>query len=316
MTEKRNVRVGWYDNGSGFNVENKEGAHGYYYEYLQAISQYTNWNYIYVPGTWAECAARLKSGEIDLLGFVNKTPEREREFIYPALPMAVLQGLLVTSVGDDRLTYNDYKKFDGITVGTFKGNAFRKEFEIFCKEHDFKVNYKEFASITDIPKALRDGTIDAAIIAEEDRTDKERIVASFGIQNQFFVTSVGNMELFEELNVAMKQVKQFCPDLNGDLYHKYFSVNSKGKPLFTAEEQEFIKKHPSILVMYDSGWPPIEYLDKKTGKYKGISPDLFRLLGEKCGINFVADNDVSTTGETLSRLAEKEPENQLTTISY
>ena len=311
------IHVGWYDNGtSSVNIPESGGSHGYCYEYLQALSQYTNWEYVYVPGTWEECMERLRTGEIDIMGFVNKTPDREKHYAYPALPMAVLQGLLVTADDDERLGYNDYKAFNNITVGTFRGNSFQSDFDRFCAEHGIRVKYKVFSSIADIPAALRSRAIDAAVVGDEDKTENERIIASFSIQNRYFVTNAKNRKLFEELNSGMKQVNVFCPNMNTDLYHKYFSMNSHGKPLFTAEEQAFIKKHPKIIVMYDAYWPPIEYRDNETKKYKGISPEIFRLLGEKCGIEFIADDDTSTSGETLSRLADSEPENQLTTISY
>ena len=311
------IHVGWYDNGtSSANISESVGSHGYYYEYLQALSQYTNWEYVYVPGTWEECMERLRTGEIDIMGFVSKTPDREKHYAYPALPMAVLQGLLVTADDDERLGYNDYKAFNNITVGTFRGNSFQSDFDRFCEEHGINVKYKVFKSIADIPAALRSRTIDAAVVGDEDKTENERVIASFSIQDRFFVTNAKNRKLFEELSSSMKQVNVFCPDMNTDLYHKYFSMNSHGKPLFTAEEQAFIRKHPKIIVMYDAYWPPIEYRDNETKKYKGISPEIFHLLGEKCGIEFIADDDTSTSGETLSRLADSEPENQLTTISY
>lgn len=40
---------------------------GYCYDYLQKVSDYTNWEYEYVYDSWTELFRKLQRGEIDLL---------------------------------------------------------------------------------------------------------------------------------------------------------------------------------------------------------------------------------------------------------
>jgi signal transduction histidine kinase/CheY-like chemotaxis protein len=311
--ETRVIRVGWYESGDEDDPAAYTGAHGYDHEYLQALSQYAGWTYEYVPGTWEECLSRLESGEIDLLGFVSKTDERMQTLAYSSLPMANTNVWLV--VGDaGEIKTADKASLQGVSVGIVAGSAYNRYFEEYCKQIGCTVNYVEFDSFTDLSPALKDGSISAAILSDEDITPSEKALVRLASSSRYYAANINNTELLRELDNALIQVSVFLPNLNSDLYQKYFSLNVYGKPVFTAAEQEFIRNHPNILVKYDSGWPPIEYYDEQTGDYAGISPALFQLLSEKCGINFVYEG--STSRQVLADLQGDGSDNVLTTISY
>ena len=59
--EHKTVRVGWYEDSYHITGENGVKS-GYGYEYEQAVSAYTGWDYEYVKGDWSE--------------LVRKAPER------------------------------------------------------------------------------------------------------------------------------------------------------------------------------------------------------------------------------------------------
>lgn len=82
---QRTIRVGFFPF-RGFQETLEDGRHaGYGYQYLQRIARITGWRYEYVDASWAECLAMLERGEIDLLGSVERTPDRERRFAFPKL---------------------------------------------------------------------------------------------------------------------------------------------------------------------------------------------------------------------------------------
>ncbi|NMP38240.1 MAG: response regulator [Clostridiales bacterium] len=308
------LRVGLYYTGDNNDVESLKKAHGYDLEYLQALSQYTGWKYEYVTGSWDDCLLRLENGEIDILGFVQKTAEREKVFAYPSLPMAVTSGLLVTGSQYEVGVINKKLKEGIITVGICKGNEFNRDFKEYSSENGYNITYVEYNSLEELSPALEKGEIEAAVISEEDKTATEKILCNFASVDQYFATDKDNTALLRKLDEAMKTVNTYCSDLNTELYRKYFAKSSDGKPVFTTAEQEFIENNPNILVLYDSGWPPVEYLDADGKTYKGISPDIFALLTEKCGINFVYEG--STSGGVLDQLKSGDQRNTLTTISY
>ncbi len=56
------VRVGWYED--SYHITDKNGNRsGYGYEYEQAVSAYTGWDYEYVTGSWEELVKKLQDGE-------------------------------------------------------------------------------------------------------------------------------------------------------------------------------------------------------------------------------------------------------------
>ena len=64
--QEKVIRVG-YDQNSHF-IQEKDGEHyGYGVEYLNKISEYTDWTYEYVTVTsWADTFQKLRDKEIDL----------------------------------------------------------------------------------------------------------------------------------------------------------------------------------------------------------------------------------------------------------
>ncbi|MBS7404914.1 MAG: transporter substrate-binding domain-containing protein, partial [Oxalobacter sp.] len=71
---------------AGFGHINEDGTYsGYNYDYLQKLAQHTGWKYEFVPCTWDECIKMLDNGEIDLLGGIQRTPAREKQFRFAEL---------------------------------------------------------------------------------------------------------------------------------------------------------------------------------------------------------------------------------------
>ena len=304
----RLVRVG-----RNYSSPESDAANSYCDDYLKAIKQFTGWEYVYVDGTWQENLERLQSGEIDILGFVHKTDERMLLYSYPHYPISTSYACIIAS---DRSTLNVEKllSLSPIRVGVARGNAFNADFERYSAEHNLNVEYVEYDGFADISPAFDAGEIDIAVMPVDHLASNERIIVRIAAHDQYFVTSKNNHEVFSELDSAMTMVNVYYPYLNNDLTNKYFTTSSSGKPVFTLAEQQFINEHPSILVMFDAFWPPVEYYDEESREYRGISLDLFALLTEKCGINFVYKG--STSGDNLLAMQGGDKRNTLMTISY
>ncbi|MEH6548088.1 MAG: transporter substrate-binding domain-containing protein, partial [Sneathiella sp.] len=62
-------------------------------------------------------------------------------------------------------------------------------------------------------------------------------------------------------------------------------ANEEAEVRFTAEEANWLSKHPTILIGPDPTFSPIEYFDDD-GNFEGIAADYLRLLEKKLGITF------------------------------
>ena len=80
------VKAAWYED--SYHITDKNGSRsGYGYEYEQAVSAYTGWDYDYVTGNWEELLKKLQNGEIDLMSSLSYTDERAKTMLFSDLPM-------------------------------------------------------------------------------------------------------------------------------------------------------------------------------------------------------------------------------------
>ena len=89
-SEARDLKVGVMEGDPQFFYMRKDNEpYGYAFEYMQLLSQYRDWQVIFLPGTVDECRSRLLSGTIDVIA--GLPPGQGREFTLSPLSMSLLQ---------------------------------------------------------------------------------------------------------------------------------------------------------------------------------------------------------------------------------
>ena len=80
----KTVRVGYYKGDDDFQdgFSNEERKSGYAYEYYQALSALTNWNYEYIYGSREEVMSQLLTGEVDIVAGVYQTDKRSGQALF------------------------------------------------------------------------------------------------------------------------------------------------------------------------------------------------------------------------------------------
>ncbi|WP_352399128.1 transporter substrate-binding domain-containing protein [Anaerotignum sp.] len=283
-TEK--VRVGFFEIPIYQNIEVDGTYSGYSYDYLQAIAQYTGWEYEYVTGvSFYECLEMLKKGEIDIMGVLQKTPQREEIYDYPSFSSGLSMSLLVTNEDDDRLLYEDFQAFDGITVGIQKGFVRNEGLLQYCQKNDFSVETITYDTNAELIEAIRKGKVDAGLISTNQNSPDFRVIARFDVSNVYYATTKGNTKILKGLNDALERIKLATPNFDSTLREKYFSFAVDQSAVLTKEEMEYIKEHPTIRVLYDASWAPFERVDEK-GEAHGISIDVLEEISKAIGIDF------------------------------
>ena len=63
-------------------------------------------------------------------------------------------------------------------------------------------------------------------------------------------------------------------------------------PVFSLQEQEWIRQHPVITLGVDPNWAPFEFIDDKAG-YSGMAADFMRLIGQKSGLQIEVQDNAS-----------------------
>lgn len=268
-------------------MKSEDGRYsGYGYEYLQEISRYTGWTYKYVDGTWEECLEMLKTGEIDLMGGLVKTEEREKSFDFVDEPFIDAYGVLVTNKSNKELPFNDFEAFEGLRVGAIEQNIQAETFLKFSKDAGFTPKIVYYKTEDDLDKALGKGEIGAKLATSMLIAPELRVIAKYGESEGCFATTKGNTALLKQMNAVMEEIKLHDPYFNSVLSKKYFDIQTQTQISFTREELEYIKSAKTLRCNYNPELRPISYSDGDQNVPKGMAMDIAKIIEEKTGLVF------------------------------
>lgn len=279
----KTIRVGYFEFDNYYEIDNVGDLSGYGYEYLQELLEYTDWEYEYVFASWEECLKMAETGEIDILGFAVKTEYRQSVYEYSDLPIGYTHAKLLVPIDSD-YAYDDFEHYNGMRVGMIKGNAKNASFQTFKQKNSFVTTDITFDSDVEMYEALESKEIDAVLISNIYDGDNLKVVSTFDTTPYYYVTKKGNTELLAEINEAMYKLTNDNPQINEQLYQKYYETSGVNSIALTREELEYIKSLDSVTVALAPTRSVLSnYNDNKFG---GITYSLMELISEKSGIEF------------------------------
>ena len=284
--QKQIIKVGYYGYDSFLSVDGNNGYSGYSYEFLKDIGEYTGWDYEFVYGTLEECLARLENGEIDLMTSLQKTPERLNKFAYSQNYVGMIYSVLCVDQNREDIYYEDFAKFDGMTVGVLRGSKIGRNLDEYAVANYFHVKKEYFDNLHDMFIALHEGRVDAVAASTFATIGQGKVVARFQPQPGFFLARKDNQALINSIDNACTRIFADNLQYRETLQDKYYGSSPAFKLSFTREEVEFIKSQPELKVAYDPNWQPVAYYDDEDGTVKGIAVDFLQIVSEKTGLKF------------------------------
>lgn len=315
VNAQRVVRVGWYAFGnlSTYNaaVRHDENTNdsdipdlygGYNYEYLRMISQINGWKLQFIYGTMNESLARLEQGEVDLVGGIARTPERETLFVFPNTSVLRSSIGLIARGDDQRFSMNDVASFEGIRIGAVKGSNPAFRMEEWRQQRHINVNIVYFDAFESMYQALNDGTVDAVTDSLLLSYPNQKILVSMQTNGVYFAVHKGENQLAHELDDALTYIQYLKPGYQEALTAKYFNQQSASDLSLTNAERAYLEKRIAsgqpVIVSYNPDWFPIEYKDADSGTMGGMMAAVFERLSQITGLNFkyvTADSYDDTT---------------------
>ncbi len=282
--EERVIRVA-YDQNSNFIKESNQEFFGYGVEYLNKISEYTDWTYEYVNvASWQDSFVKLRNGEVDFICTVHYTEEHAAEFLYSEIPFGYETTLLYAD-SDSNITYQDYDAIDGCKVGLLLESYSSVDFVQYAEEHAFNYEPVYFKRKTDMRTALENGEIDLFAIGSRYGTSDLNLIDRLDANAFYCIANKTNKALIEELETVMQQIMFDSPNFEGNLNAKYFSHTSLSQtPSYTKEELAFIENLGTVKVKMLLNQRPSCY--EENGKVQGIWADYMNLITKKSGIHF------------------------------
>lgn len=276
---KQTVRVGMPDTDTKTVSGYDNGSVAYMKDYLQAVAEYADWDYVYVKGTWSELVKELKTGKIDLLMDVTKTQERLGYFNYSSESMGTEMCYLI-GPENTSISYNDFKAFNGMKVGYEQGSTIINSLSEYGREKGFTVDGRAYKSGAVMFAALDKGEIDAVVQTNFYEAPADHVVlAKCDPTPVYIVTSKKRPQLKQELDEAMTQLFSYNPSFNADMYELHLGQALKKTVGYTKKERAYLKTRPTVNVYYEKDWAPFEYDDN--GRAEGMTPDIIRALGKK-----------------------------------
>ena len=271
-TEKKVVRVGWYEDSYHITGENGEKS-GYGYEYEQAIAAYTGWKYEYVKGGWSELLEKLQNGEIDLMCAISYTDERTTTMLFSDLPMGQEKYYLYADLTNTDISASDLKTLNDKRIGVMKKSIHETKFSEWEKKNAIDTKHIDIDNVEETMSMLKNHKIEGVISAESPVWSDVGLsaIATIGSSNSYYGVNKNRLDLKEELDTAMRKIESDKPFYTDELYQKYLS--SQSVSVLSSEEKKWLDNHGNIRIGFLTNDPGVSVLDSKSGEIVGILTD-------------------------------------------
>ncbi len=268
------VRVGWYQSDMfQEGTSDDEAKSGYCYDYLQKVADYTSWEYEYVYGGWTDLYEMLVNGEIDFLGGVSITEERDGLMLFPDAEMGLEDYYLCKKAKDVTISSNDLTTLNGKKVGLIYNNLMSDYTEQWIESEDLDITTVYFNSFEERDAAFEAGeidlkttTLDADLTSE---TTKE--VAVVGKEPYYIAVNKNRADLLKEFNKSVTTINALDPYLFQTLHSENYDLVSSEIEL-SQEEISWFRSHGTIVVGYLDNYLPYSDTDEN-GEVRGLLTD-------------------------------------------
>lgn len=289
QAERETIRVGFFAF-DGYHMVDEDGERsGYGYDFLRMIASYMDVDYEYVgyENSWEDMLPMLARGEIDMVTSVQSTPERMTQFAFSA-PIGTSSAMLTVKAGNERFHAAQYESYDGMRVGLLYGNSRNEDLERYAAEKGFTYTPVYYELHTELAAALQAGEIDAALTSSLRRTENERVLDTFAVEEFYVVVRKEDTALLHQINYAIDQIDAVEGDWKNALHNQYYTNLANKNLAFTPEEEalilQYVNGEKTLLMSASHDRAPYSYVED--GQLKGIIPDYFAMLANYIGIPY------------------------------
>lgn len=266
------VKAAWYED--SYHITDKNGSRsGYGYEYEQAVSAYTGWDYDYVTGNWEELLKKLQNGEIDLMSSLSYTDERAKTMLFSDLPMGKEKYYLYADLANSDISATDISSLNGQSIAMMENSVQATQFYDWEKKNNVKTKHVFVNSMDSAKEMFAKHEIQGVISTETSIWVNIGLSAVFttGGSEIYYGINKNRPDLKEELDSAMRAMENDKPFYSDDLYKQYIATQSVAA--LSSDEQEWLKQHGAIRVGYLGNDPGFSVVEPKSGKLMGVVND-------------------------------------------
>ena len=266
------VKAAWYED--SYHITDKNGSRsGYGYEYEQAVSAYTGWDYDYVIGNWEELLKKLQNGEIDLMSSLSYTDERAKTMLFSDLPMGKEKYYLYADLANSDISASDISSLNGQSIAMMENSVQATQFYDWEEKYNVKTKHVFVNSMDSAMEMFAKHEIQGVISTETSIWVNTGLSAVFttGGSEIYYGINKNRPDLKEELDSAMRAMENDKPFYSDDLYKQYIATQSVAA--LSSDEQEWLKQHGAIRVGYLENDPGFSAVSPQSGKLMGVVND-------------------------------------------
>lgn len=219
-------------------IEGDKGADGFFIDILEYIAEEEGWDLEYIPGSWSECLDRLRNNEIDLLGSIAFSPERDTFLDFTKEFLFLDWGQVFIPPGSNIKTIFD---LEGKKVSVLKDSIYTEGFINALNQFGISVELLEVEEYTDIFESVQKDLSDAgittniygSILENNYKIERSDIVFS-PVKIRFAVPQDEHQQLVQTLDEYIVKIKSDKGSIYYSLYNKWmhFAQDTKKIPKF------------------------------------------------------------------------------------
>lgn len=289
--EERVLRVA-FPQVPGISWTDEDGnRHGLVVDYLNEIAKYTGWKYEYVDADGQTMLDEFVAGKYDLMGGNYYSPVLEKYYAYPKYNTGYSRSMLLARYDDRSIHSFDLESMNGKTIGVFeraKENIRRLEEFIAVNNLHCNIRYYNIEDMTsngDLYPHLASGEVDLLLDNASSGNDSIRVVVAYNSQPYYIVTTPGNQEVLDGLNMALERILDANPNFAAERYAANFPARLINIQL-NDRDIEYIQKKKTVSVALPKDWHPLYCEETHHEGHSGIVADVLDKITEFTGLQF------------------------------
>lgn len=296
------IKYGYFDLGSYYKTDQNGNIDSYDSSFLTMIEEYIPYKFIYINcGTWNNAIKMLKNHEIDLVGTMQWTKERENDFEICDSNYGYTIAELAAHP-ESNLIYEDYENIQNKTVGFIYGYVIEEQLNNLMKEKNLSFNLRRYKTQTELDNALDNREIDLIAANSHAIHQDWKLVEKFAYAPFYFASWKGNSELIDKISETIIQIKIHQPEFDDKLIEKYFPAMVYSP--FNKEEITCIEKNLEYDVYFDSSTNPVVWYDKPSNTMMGVLVEICEKIEKLSGLKFrylrSEDSEIKETATTVT----------------
>jgi len=282
---KETIKVGWYFE-SGFQEFDSQGNPcGYAYEYLEKLAGYQNLKITYVPASYEESLALIKTNSIDLMFQKPDETQNREAYLFSEKSISSMNLKLVSRKDNLFYAYKDYTNYNGMRVGIVRNEAIKYQTLDYATRNSIHITLIEYESINEVTLALNKKKIDSMVLSTLQNNENFRLLDEFSFSPLHLLVDINNVKLKNQVDSGISKIDHYQSNFKIDLMQKYYKKNQDGGLILSKSEALYIKENPVLDVYIGPDWYPVIYQNNNKDK-RGIFIDFLEYITDETGLQF------------------------------